>query len=84
MFPSFAFVTTRENSANPFDLQLLRSVRFSRPVRGEFLAANPLSALVYRASIASTIYTPRLAIAAVRIKAINRSRNEKLALRTVR
>jgi len=28
MFPSFAFVTARENIANPFDLRLLRSVRF--------------------------------------------------------
>jgi hypothetical protein len=27
-FPSFAFATTRENFANPFDLRLLRSVRF--------------------------------------------------------
>src|SRR5215469_2021814 len=28
MFPSFAFVTARENLANPFDLRLLHSVRF--------------------------------------------------------
>jgi len=53
-------------------------------MQGELIAGHPFSTPISRALAILTASTPLLAIAAIRIKAFNRSNRQKLASRTVR
>jgi len=83
-FPTCTFATTQDNFANPFDLRLLRSASVSRPIQGDLIAGYPFFTFISRALTVSTASTPLWAIAALRIKAFNRSNRQKLTLPNAR
>ncbi len=83
-FPTCTFATAQDNFANPFDLRLLRSASVSRPMQGDLIAGHPFPALISRTLAVSTASTPLRAIAALRIKAFNRSNRQKLTLPNAR
>jgi hypothetical protein len=75
-----SFASIPEIPANPFDRELLRSTRFSKPRPGGFNTLNPLPA-----SFSDTLVMPSglhspLGISTLRIKAFNRLHHKKLAL----
>jgi len=58
MFLACTFVSTSKTFADPFDSRLFRSVRFSRPNRGDVNARNPFSAPFFDTPNSSPISTP--------------------------
>ena len=68
----------RSHYADPFDRKLLRSVRFSKPNPGEFLAPDPLSAPFTGAVMTLPgLRSPSGPFETLRIKAFSRIRRHK-------
>jgi hypothetical protein len=81
MLPTCTFASTPVSNADSFDQELLRSVRFSKPKPGEFLAPDPLSAPISGAMMTLPgLRYPLGPFETLRIKAFSRIRHLKPAL----